>query len=86
MKARPLADRILIKPDPVISDRWGDEKPNRGIVIAVGRGRVDSNYSLIPVEPQVKDKVLYGRHAGIEVVIDDEEYLLIRESDILMIL
>ena len=86
MKVKPLADRVLVKPAPIEEKTAGGiiipdtakEKPLKGEVVAVGQGTKDE-------EMVVKegDKVLYGKYAGTEIEIDDEEYLIMRQSDIL---
>lgn len=93
MKLKPLHDRVVVKADEseevskggIILPDTAKEKPQRGVVIAVGPGKTE-NGNLIA--PQVKkgDKVLYGKYSGTEVIVDDEEYLICRESDILAIL
>ena len=83
---RPLHDRVVVKPNSVeevtsggiIIPDTAKEKPMRGTVIAVGPGKPDE-----PTSVQVDDIVLYGKYAGTEVSIDDEDFLIMRESDIL---
>ena len=86
---KPLADRVLVKADAAeettksglfIPDT-AKEKPMRGVVIAVGNGKVDE-----PITVKVGDKVLYGKYAGTELSVEGEEYLIMRESDIYAIL
>ena len=89
MKVKPLADRVLVRPAPVEEKTAGGiiipdtakEKPLKGEVVAVGQGTKDE-------EMVVKegDKVLYGKYAGTEIEIDGEEYLIMRQSDILAII
>ena len=93
MKLKPLHDRVVVKADESEEKTKGGiylpdtakEKPQRGEVMAVGPGKTENGKL---VEPQVKkgDKVLYGKYSGTEVTIDDIEYLIVRESDILAIL
>ncbi len=93
MKLKPLHDRVVIKADEsedvtkggIYLPDTAKEKPQRGKVVAVGPGKTEDGKL---VEPQVKkgDKVLYGKYSGTEVTIDDTEYLIVRESDILAIL
>ncbi len=93
MKLKPLHDRVVIKADEsedvtkggIYLPDTAKEKPQRGEVVAVGPGKTEDGKL---VEPQVKkgDKVLYGKYSGTEVTIDDTEYLIVRESDILAIL
>lgn len=86
---RPLADRVLIEPTAaetktasgiIIPDN-AKEKPQEGMVVAVGNGLVDE-----PMTVKVGDKVLYGKYSGSELKIDGKEYLIAKESDILGIL
>ncbi len=93
MKLKPLHDRVVIKADEseevtkggIYLPDTAKEKPQRGEVIAVGPGKTEDGKLVVP---QVKkgDKVLYGKYSGTEVTIDDTEYLIVRESDILAIL
>ncbi|ACY48802.1 chaperonin Cpn10 [Rhodothermus marinus DSM 4252] len=93
VKIKPLSDRVVIKPEPpeektesglYIPDT-AKEKPQRGTVIAVGPGRVE-NGTKIEMSVKEGDKVLYGKYAGTEITIDGEEYLIMRETDILGII
>jgi chaperonin GroES len=89
MKVKPLADRVLVKPAPIEEKTAGGiiipdtakEKPLKGEVVAVGQG---TKYEEMVVKEG--DKVLYGKYAGTEIEIDDEEYLIMRQSDILAII
>jgi chaperonin GroES len=93
MKIKPLADRVVIKaaePDEkvqggIIIPDTAKEKPQKGEVMAVGPGRISDDGKLVPMTVKVKDTVLYGKYSGTEVTIDNEEYLIIRESDILAV-
>lgn len=90
-KLKPLGDRVLVKPmveeevtkSGIIVPDTAKEKPQRGEIIAVGPGRLDEKGKYIAMEVKKGDKVLYARYAGTEVKIDDDEYLILRESDIL---
>ncbi len=95
MKITPLADRVLVKPiDPkelkkggIIIPDTAKEKPQEGKIIAVGKGRVnESTGEHMPMEVKKGDRVLYGKYSGTEITIDDREYLILRESDILAVL
>jgi chaperonin GroES len=91
---KPLSDRVVVKPSPaeevtkggIILPDTAKEKPQQGEVVAVGSGRISDNGELI--KPQVKkgDIVLFGKYSGTEVTIEGEEYLILRESDILAVL
>lgn len=89
-KIKPLGDRVVIKPEEAeeqtdsglyIPDT-AQEKPQRGSVTAVGPGRVE-NGNKIEMSVSKGDKVLYSKYAGTEITIDDQDYLIVRESDIL---
>jgi len=90
VKLKPLADRVLVKPideeevtkGGIILPDTAKEKPQRGKIIAVGPGRLDDEGKRVPMEVKTGDKVLYDKYAGTEVKLDDEEYLILRESNI----
>lgn len=93
MKVRPLADRVLVKPlededktpGGIILPDTAKEKPMRGRVVAVGKGKTDDDGKHIKMEVKVEDVILYGKYSGTEIKIDGDEYLIMRESDILAI-
>jgi chaperonin GroES len=86
---KPLADRVLVRPSEpeettssgIIIPDTAKEKPQRGTVIAVGPGKKDE-----PTVVQENEEVLYGKYAGTEITVEGEEYLIMRESDILAVL
>lgn len=88
---QPIHDRILVKPsNPETVTKSGfiipdsaQEKPNQGTVIKTGKGRVLENGTVIALEVKENDVVLYGKHAGQQVKIDSEEYVVLKEEDIL---
>jgi chaperonin GroES len=90
IKVHPLADRVAIRPlEETETMRGGlyipdtaKEKPQQGEIIAVGPGRVEKG-DRVPMELKVGDRVLYGKYSGTEVKIDDEDILIIKESDVL---
>ena len=92
MKFRPLHDRVLVRPleqderttGGIIIPDTAKEKPQQGEIIAVGPGRYEKNVR-VPMELKVGDKVLYGKYSGSEVTIDAEQYLILRESDVLAV-
>ncbi len=93
MKIRPLYDHILVerieeemKKGGIIIPDTAKEKPQQGKVIAVGGGRRDEKGKQIPLEVKKGDTILFGKYAGTEVKIEDHEYLIIREDDILGII
>jgi len=93
VKVKPLADRVVVKPLEEAEQMRGGlyipdtakEKPQQGEVIAVGPGKVSDEGTRIDPEVKVGDKVLYGKYSGTEVTIDNEQYLILRESDVLAI-
>ena len=94
MKVKPLGDRILVKQLEAKEQTEGGivipdtvkEKPQEGEIIAAGEGKKNSDGKLVPLSLKVGDKVLYGKYSGTEVVIDGEDYLIIREDDVLGII
>jgi chaperonin GroES len=94
MKFRPLHDRILVKrieeqevkKGGIIIPDTAKEKPQEGKVIAVGGGKVTEEGKKIPLDVKTGDRILFGKYAGSEVKLEDEEYLILREEDVLGIL
>jgi chaperonin GroES len=90
---KPLADRVVVKPvDESEQMRGGlyipdtaKEKPSQGEVVAVGPGKLSDEGARLELDVKVGDKVLYGKYSGTDVTLDGEEYLILRESDILAI-
>ena len=72
-------------PGGIILPDTAKEKPMRGEVIAVGHGKIDDRGERVAMDVKVKDVVLYGKYSGTEIKVDGEEYLIMRESDILAI-
>ena len=93
MSIQPLGDRVLIKPleaqektkGGIVLPDTAKEKPQEGKVIAAGKGRVSEEGKLTPLEVKAGDKVLYGKYSGAEITVDGEEYLIVKEEDILAI-
>lgn len=91
MKVRPLNDRILVKRVAEEEKTAGGlfipdsakEKPARGLVIAVGNGKLDESGKRIALEVKAGDTVLFGKYAGSEIKLDGEEHMIMREDDIL---
>ena len=91
MKFRPLHDRVVVKrieaeertKGGIIIPDTAKEKPSQGEVVAVGPGGRDESGKLIPIDIKVGDRVLFGKWSGTEVVLDDEELLIMKESDIM---
>lgn len=96
IKIRPLADRVLVKPEEVadekspagiiIPDTARKEKPEQGTVIAVGPGKIGDDNEVIPVSVKVGDKVVFSKYGYDEVKIDDVEYYIVNESNILAVI
>ena len=94
MKIRPLHDRILVKREEekevkkggIIIPDTAKEKPQEGKVIAVGKGKVSEDGKKTPLDVKAGDRVLFGKYSGSEVKLDDEEYLILREEDVLAII
>jgi chaperonin GroES len=94
MKLRPLNDRILVKrveekaktKGGIIIPDSAKEKPAEGKVISVGNGKMNEDGKRIPVEIQEGDRILFGKYSGTEVKIENEEYLIMREDDVLGII
>jgi chaperonin GroES len=93
-KLRPLHDRVLVKrreePDDthgrIIVPDSAREKPQEGTVIAVGTGKVTDEGKTIPLAVKEGDRILFGKYSGSEVKLDGEEYLIMKEEDVLGIL
>ena len=94
MKIRPLHDRILVerleeqeqKRGGIIIPDTAKEKPQEGKVIAVGTGKVTDEGKRLGLDVKVGDKILFGKYSGSEVKLDEKEYLIMREEDVLAIL
>ena len=88
---RPLGDRVVVKPLPseevtkggIVLPDTAKEKPQEGEVVAVGSGRLLDNGTRVAIDLKVGDRVLFSKYAGNEVKLDDVEYLIMREADIL---
>ncbi|GAB4365184.1 MAG: co-chaperone GroES [Methylohalobius sp. ZOD2] len=94
MKLRPLHDRVIVKrleeektsPGGIVIPDTAKEKPIEGEVLAVGNGKILENGDVRSLDVKVGDKVLFGKYAGTEVTVDDEELLVMREDDIMAVL
>jgi chaperonin GroES len=94
MNVKPLADRVVVKPldtekevkkGGIIIPDTAKEKPQEGEVMEVGSGRRTEEGKIVPLEVKKGDKVLYGKYSGTEVTIDNNEFLIMREADILAV-
>ena len=89
LNIRPLADRVVVQPNAaetttasgIIIPDTAQEKPQKGTVVAVGNGKPDE-----PMTVKVGDSVLYGKYSGTELKLDDQDYMIMRESDIFAII
>ncbi|MDH5760841.1 MAG: co-chaperone GroES [Gemmatimonadota bacterium] len=93
-KIQPLADRVVVKSLEEAEQMRGGlyipdtakEKPSQGEVVAVGPGKLSDEGTRIEMDVKVGDKVLYGKYSGTDVTLDGDEYLILRESDILAVI
>jgi len=94
MKIQPLGDRLLVerveegevKRGGIIIPDTAKEKPQEGKVIAVGTGKRGDDGTKIPLDVKAGDKILFGKYSGSDVKLDEKEYLILREDDVLAIL
>jgi chaperonin GroES len=93
MNLKPLGDRVVIKPSDkeektksgILLPDTAKEKPQEGIVEAVGTGRILDNGTKVPMELKVGDKVLYGKYSGTEITLEGDQVLILRETDVLAV-
>ncbi len=91
MKLRPLQDRIIVKrleeetktAGGILIPDTAKEKPQKGEIVAVGKGKKTEDGKIVPMDVKAGDKVLFGKYAGTEIKIEGEEFLIMREDDIL---
>ncbi len=94
MKIKPLSDRVVIEPLEAEDKTSGGiylpdtakEKPQIGKIVAAGPGKASDTGDIIKMEVKVGDKILYGKYSGTDVTVEEKDYLIVRESDILAIL
>ena len=94
MDVKPMHDRVLVKrleeqevkKGGIIIPDTAKEKPQEAEVIAVGKGRTTDEGKVVPLEVKKGDRILIGKYSGTDVTIDDEEYIILREEDILAII
>lgn len=92
IKVEPLGDRVVIKPTPqeevskggIVLPDTAKEKPQEGKIVAIGPGKLSEHGKRIAMEVKVGDKVIYSKYAGTEIKLDEEELIILRESDILV--
>ena len=92
MKIRPLQDRVIVRrveeqieksKGGIIIPDTAKEKPQQGKVIAVGKGKLNDDGKIVPLDVKVGDRILFGKYSGSEIKLDGEEHLIMREEDIL---
>ncbi|MBT0651821.1 co-chaperone GroES [Geomobilimonas luticola] len=94
MNLRPMQDRIIVKrleeetktAGGILIPDTAKEKPQQGEVVAVGKGKVTEDGKVLPLDVKVGDKVLFGKYAGTEIKLEGQDYLIMREDDILGVL
>ena len=92
-KLTPLGDRVVVKPEPaeektksgIVLPDTAKEKPQEGTIVAVGTGRILDNGQRVPLEVKVGDRIIYSKYGGTEVKLNNEEYIILNERDILAI-
>jgi len=93
MKLRPLHDRVVIRrteeerksPGGIVIPDTATEKPSKGEVLSVGKGKILENGEVRPLDLKKGDKILFGKYSGTEVKVDGEELVLLREDDVLAV-
>lgn len=93
LKIRPLGDRVVVKASESVEKTKGGiiipdtakEKPQEGKIVAIGKGRTDDNGKLVPMEVKKGDTILYGKYSGSEITLENKEYIIMKEEDILAI-
>ena len=94
VKIQPLGDRVLVKPVEKTETKRGGiiipdtakEKPQEGLVVACGKGKTTEDGKILPMDVKAGDKILYGKYSGSELKLDDQEYLIMHQDDVLGIL
>ena len=91
MKIRPLQDRVIVKrieeeektKGGIIIPDTAKEKPQEGEVVAVGKGKKTEEGKVIPLDVKAGDRILFGKYSGTEIKVEDQEYLILREEEVL---
>ena len=94
MKVQPLADRILVEvleakektSGGIVLPDTAKEKPQEAMVVAVGKGKTTEDGKNVPLELKAGDKILFGKYTGTEITVDDKEYLILKEEDVLAVI
>ena len=93
VNVRPLADRVLVKALTEVEDKVGSiiipdsakEKPQEGEIVAIGTGRLTDDGNRVSLDLSVGDRILYGKYSGTEVRLEGDDYLIMREADVLAV-
>ena len=94
LNIKPLGDRVVVKPleaedktkGGIILPDTAKEKPQEGKIVAIGKGKIDENGKSVSMEVKMGDKILYGKYSGTEITIDKEQYIILKEEDILAVI
>lgn len=94
MQIHPLGDRVVVKPlesnektkGGIVLPDTAKEKPQEGKIVAVGQGRLLDTGTIKPLDVKVGDKILFGKYSGNEIRVDEEEFLIMKEEDILAVI
>jgi chaperonin GroES len=94
VRLQPLGDRVLIKPveegevkkGSIIIPQTAKEKPNEGEVVAVGKGKTNEDGKVIPMNLKIGDRVLFGKYSGTEIKLNDEDFFVMSQEDVLGII
>ena len=93
MKIQPLGDRLVVEvleakektKGGIVLPDTAKEKPQEGKVVAVGKGRTSEDGKIVPLQVKVGDKILYGKYSGTEINLEEKEYLIVKEEDVLAV-
>ncbi|MBN2483301.1 MAG: co-chaperone GroES [Candidatus Omnitrophica bacterium] len=94
MKIKPLGDRVVVKRSEekektkggILLPDTAKERPQEGKIVAIGEGRKTDEGKIVPLTLKVGDTILYGKYSGTEITVDEEEYLIMREDDVLAVI
>lgn len=92
-KLTPIGDRVVVKPEPeelktksgIVLPDTAKEKPSEGTVVAVGTGKIFDNGQRVPLEVKIGDRVIYSKYGGTEVKLENEDFIILSERDVLAI-
>ena len=94
MKIRPLHDRVVVRrteeerksPGGIVIPDTATEKPIRGKIVAVGKGKILENGDIRPLDVKVNDEILFGKYSGTEIKVDGEDLVVMREDDVMAVI